>query len=664
MSDTFPPACAQHPEYFCAQKDKSGRMNCTGPVQCKTGAATGSITTPGRKYWRVKEDRSACVYEAGGTTGDGAAVTEEDCVHKFVGARRCDPSTPCPDSSSVCCAQSQANEGICVTSPFSQHNLLLDTLACEGFAAAHTGSAASRRDSALPVPCNADNAAQACALKDADGAAPKNAVSLCCVDPKSGAGVCAIRTPKEVESLDQRTAACAAVSSSFVDAAAYQTSKPWTAEGLACIKTRTPGTYSTEAECYASMPPVYYFSATKSTCLKLAKHPRDKLPSPNPDNVFGGTPVFLTDNQCVKENAAQLKRCGLTAPCSVDYCCATSAQEAMDNRGACLYWSGGVMNNVPAHNALCQQLLPGTQSIKTFAECKTAKDCAFGKNDGHTGVCCVDAVTGLGGRCIYMEDGKLLSTGRDAACSSEFGAMSMRVDSTAFRPRPKEWRRDSVTGACTKVLGGSGEYASFADCYSAALDTGISKAPAAGQTGAALTKDNRVLVKKSAKTYDASWQPAPTSLPTGTVVYLAGPATGVPNGYLECNGARVNKTTYAALWNVIKARYGQDDSTTFVVPDLRGVFLRGVDGGRGLDAGRGLGSFQEDSIKSHTHNAGVANSSSNDIGGQGWTTTNQAVNAYRTSDRGVGAWRDNVNLATGTPDTRPKNVSIRAFIKT
>ena len=52
---------------------------------------------------------------------------------------------------------------------------------------------------------------------------------------------------------------------------------------------------------------------------------------------------------------------------------------------------------------------------------------------------------------------------------------------------------------------------------------------------------------------------------------------GAPNGnFLYCNGTTVNRTTYNKLFNAIGTTYGSGDgSTTFNIPDFRGMFLRG-----------------------------------------------------------------------------------------
>ena len=91
-----------------------------------------------------------------------------------------------------------------------------------------------------------------------------------------------------------------------------------------------------------------------------------------------------------------------------------------------------------------------------------------------------------------------------------------------------------------------------------------------------------------------------TSVPPGTVLAFAGGT--VPTGYLLCNAAAINRTTYAGLFAAIGTTYGAGDgSTTFNLPELRGEFIRGLDNGRGVDSGRTLGSAQTDQMESHNH---------------------------------------------------------------
>ena len=76
-----------------------------------------------------------------------------------------------------------------------------------------------------------------------------------------------------------------------------------------------------------------------------------------------------------------------------------------------------------------------------------------------------------------------------------------------------------------------------------------------------------------------------------------------PNGWLKCNGFAANRTTYADLFAAIGTTYGAGDgSTTFDLPDLRGVFVRGhSDNSLAIDVGRVFGSGQSPNNQPHTH---------------------------------------------------------------
>ncbi len=77
-----------------------------------------------------------------------------------------------------------------------------------------------------------------------------------------------------------------------------------------------------------------------------------------------------------------------------------------------------------------------------------------------------------------------------------------------------------------------------------------------------------------------------------------------PDGWLGCNGMALSRTDYSRLFERIGETYGAGDGqTTFNIPDLRGVFVRGIDLGREMDPwdGRTLGSLQEDAFEEHHH---------------------------------------------------------------
>jgi microcystin-dependent protein len=106
--------------------------------------------------------------------------------------------------------------------------------------------------------------------------------------------------------------------------------------------------------------------------------------------------------------------------------------------------------------------------------------------------------------------------------------------------------------------------------------------------------------------------------PVGTVIAVPGNAYGGwPAGYLYCNGASYTRsdTRYLDLFAVISTNSGTSNATSFNVPDLRGAFIRGQDGGRGLDpdrnsrtasnpggsTGDAVGTYQAHALGSHNH---------------------------------------------------------------
>ena len=150
---------------------------------------------------------------------------------------------------------------------------------------------------------------------------------------------------------------------------------------------------------------------------------------------------------------------------------------------------------------------------------------------------------------------------------------------------------------------------------------------------------------------DISWAAAAeVGVPAGTVIYHA--ANTAPTGFLKANGAAVSRSTYANLFAAIGETYGAGDgSTTFLVPDLRGEFMRGWDDSRGIDASRVFGSAQADEFKSHSHSANLY-----------FYDAAGTYNQFRASAANVfkGAFPTN---STGGVETRPRNIALLACIK-
>ncbi|MDT3252747.1 phage tail protein [Serratia sp. root2] len=73
------------------------------------------------------------------------------------------------------------------------------------------------------------------------------------------------------------------------------------------------------------------------------------------------------------------------------------------------------------------------------------------------------------------------------------------------------------------------------------------------------------------------------SAATVTGCPLPWPGPGAPTGWLMCNGAAFDRNAFPRLASAYP---------NGLLPDLRGVFIRGWDAGRGLDPNRGLGDLQ------------------------------------------------------------------------
>lgn len=66
----------------------------------------------------------------------------------------------------------------------------------------------------------------------------------------------------------------------------------------------------------------------------------------------------------------------------------------------------------------------------------------------------------------------------------------------------------------------------------------------------------------------------PSGVPIGAIMPYTG--EGIPNGFLDCNGAEVSRSTYAALFAVVGTIYGEGDGySTFTLPNLNGRFMEG-----------------------------------------------------------------------------------------
>lgn len=150
--------------------------------------------------------------------------------------------------------------------------------------------------------------------------------------------------------------------------------------------------------------------------------------------------------------------------------------------------------------------------------------------------------------------------------------------------------------------------------------------------------------------------------PPGTIVAYGG--TTAPAGWLLCHGQSVSRTGYASLFTAISTRFGAPSGSTFNVPDFRGRFLRGFDGGAGRDPDRfartamnsggatqdNVGSVQTDALKAHDHTTNLAYTTADTGGGRPATT-------FSSGDP------SRVTGTAGGNETRPINANVNYIIK-
>ena len=155
--------------------------------------------------------------------------------------------------------------------------------------------------------------------------------------------------------------------------------------------------------------------------------------------------------------------------------------------------------------------------------------------------------------------------------------------------------------------------------------------------------------------------------PAGAIMPFA--MTTVPTGWLAANGAAVSRGTYSALFTAVGTTYGAGDgSTTFALPDLRGIFIRGSSVGTvdGIiyNGGNGgaVGARQTDAYPSHNHGfndyyeRSSANAVSNFSGGGGKLGLNSFSNVGGTTPNST----DYRGYGT---ETRPANIAFLYCIK-
>jgi microcystin-dependent protein len=186
---------------------------------------------------------------------------------------------------------------------------------------------------------------------------------------------------------------------------------------------------------------------------------------------------------------------------------------------------------------------------------------------------------------------------------------------------------------------------------------------------------------------------AGSGVPVGTILPYAGTVSDdgmvvepIP-GYLLCNGAEITSLQYPSLKTTLSTAWGDGDDTdlnTVNLPDLRGMFLRGVSGPRtdgkqdpdasgrsvmlpGGNTGDNVGTYQEDVFGSHNHGGGDHNhsgiqkradtESSSSLSGTGQSLWEGLSGSNTTAYSGA------IISYQGGSETRSKNANVYYIIK-
>ena len=174
------------------------------------------------------------------------------------------------------------------------------------------------------------------------------------------------------------------------------------------------------------------------------------------------------------------------------------------------------------------------------------------------------------------------------------------------------------------------------------------------------------------------------AIPAGSIIPFAGPVENIPAGWMLCDGSAVSRSTYANLYNAIGVAWGNGDgSSTFNLPDLRGMFLRGVAGtdtigdpdaslrlanAHGGNPGNNVGSYQGDAIRNITGSCGDfgGNSFRPTVGDGALWKVNGDDKCRGQDETGTGILSVNFDASRVVPvgsDNRPKNVAVTYIIK-
>ena len=158
-------------------------------------------------------------------------------------------------------------------------------------------------------------------------------------------------------------------------------------------------------------------------------------------------------------------------------------------------------------------------------------------------------------------------------------------------------------------------------------------------------------------------------VPSGMIMPFGG--SSAPTGFLSCDGSAISRLTYSTLFTAIATTWGVGNgSSTFNVPDLRAMFLRGTgthgtaNMAKGTDfSAPAVGTIEDDQMQDHKHQTIMSPGTSY----QTYSSYAIGNNAYGTTYNFNTTAPQAIN-SQGTPrtgdETRPVNAAVLYLIKT
>lgn len=185
-----------------------------------------------------------------------------------------------------------------------------------------------------------------------------------------------------------------------------------------------------------------------------------------------------------------------------------------------------------------------------------------------------------------------------------------------------------------------------------------------------LITQTRLLSVPYAKTAQHAEYASQAFFPAGMIVPFAGPEANIPEGWMLCDGRILNKNDHPDLFNAIGTAWGNEGGgDNFNVPDLRGVFMRGVSYSQthdedkdsrtasktGGNTGNNVGSFQAEAYQAHPHQ----------YQDYYWYDAGNVAEFGTPVGDGAGERRQELrtSAASGGNETRPDNVYVNYIIK-